>query len=379
MDAVTRISPDFIELAYEFPAELRPPDSEDYFKLPLVVAREMGFSPAVYSMRTPTNPRADDEFDGFRVRRFGNPISLYLAAARTAPRLAHGHSFGWIPSTLGPTLLPRYIFTPHVYRLDSYNRMLVNLAAKSISRSTAVIALTEWERQMLSRYMDIERIRVIPCGIDVQFFGTPDPTGVAAFRERYAKCKLVLAVSNIVRRKNLTTLLRAFRTVRRRLPQTKLLIAGGAPSVVLGAWRPSTYPDTWVRTLLSEVQVLGLQGDVVFLGHQTAEQLRTLYQAADLLASTSTIEGQFLSAGEAAAAALPMALPDLEPLREIYSDAALFHPPLDADSVAEGILRILTEESLARKLGAAGRRSIQLYDISMTKTKLKRLYEECLC
>ena len=59
---------------------------------------------------------------------------------------------------------------------------------------------------------------------------------------------------------------------------------------------------------------------------------------------------------EAMAAGVPVACSDIEPLREIASDAALLFTPGDEHGIAQALHRITSDESLRARLTEAARR-----------------------
>lgn len=372
-------NPDFIELAYEFPASLPPPKSEDYFRFSIKVAEEMGLQACVYSMRTPVRNKKKELVDQVSVHRFNDPFVLLLSAVAKRPQIVHGHSFGWIPSSVAPILLGRYVFTPHIYRLDIFNVNLTKLVTKLVSRSEAFIVLTKFEAGWFTRYIDETKIHIIPHPIDFYFFSKISSNERDDVRKYFGiDNELILAVANLVPRKNLETLLKGFKLVNQALPESKLIIVGSEPPTILGIGRSTSPRIAYSQKLKEMVSMLHLEEKVIFVGYQRDHNLRRFYAAADVFALPSTVEGQSLSAGEAAAAGLPLVLSNLEPLVEIYNGCALFHAPLDHVSLAHHLIDILTNEKLAKSLSQAGREKLMRYDISLIKPKLKTVYENCL-
>jgi len=372
-------NPSFIELAYEFPASLPPPKSEDYFRLPVRVAKEMGLRACVYSMRTPVRNKKQEFIDNIPVYRFNDPFLLLLYAVVKRPLIVHGHSFGWIPSSVAPIFTKRYIFTPHIYRLDIFNTNLTKMVTNLVSKSKAIIVLTNFEASWFTPYTDETKIHVIPHPIDFQFFSRTTRDERNEVRGYFEiDNELILTVANLVPRKNLETLLRGFKLVNQTVPKSKLIVVGSEPSTILSVGRPNKLRIRYSQKLREMVSMLHLEEKVIFAGYRDSHNLRKFYAAADVFALPSTVEGQLLSAGEAAAAGLPLVLSNLEPLVEIYDGCALFHAPLDHVSLARHLIDILTDEKLARRLSQTGREKIRRYDISLIKPKLKTVYENCL-
>jgi len=84
--------------------------------------------------------------------------------------------------------------------------------------------------------------------------------------------------------------------------------------------------------------------------------LDALYRGAAVLAVPSRSEGFGLPALEAMARGCPVVASDAGALPEVVGDGGLLVKPGDADALADALQRILTDDSLATSLGAAGYR-----------------------
>jgi glycosyltransferase involved in cell wall biosynthesis len=177
------------------------------------------------------------------------------------------------------------------------------------------------------------KVRVTPEGVETVFFDiarrrTPEP--------------FLLAVSTLHPHKNLDGLLRAFAGFRRTHPQFRLVVCGlhGFSTGALHELRDS----------------LDLRDAVEFPGWIPREDLHELYARAWAFLYPSRFEGFGLPVLEALAAGIPTACSAIEPLRSIAGGAALEFDPLDAAAIAEGMLRIATDEPLRARLAEAGPR-----------------------
>jgi glycosyltransferase involved in cell wall biosynthesis len=177
------------------------------------------------------------------------------------------------------------------------------------------------------------KVRVTPEGVETVFFDiarrrTPEP--------------FLLTVSTLHPHKNLDGLLRAFAGFRRTHPQFRLVVCGlhGFSTGALHELRDS----------------LDLRDAVEFPGWIPREDLHELYARAWAFLYPSRFEGFGLPVLEALAAGIPTACSAIEPLRSIAAGAALEFDPLDAAAIAEGMLRIATDEPLRARLAEAGPR-----------------------
>jgi glycosyltransferase involved in cell wall biosynthesis len=372
---------DFVELAYEYPLCNPVPEKEDYFLLPVLIAKEMGMRAAIFTTRTPLTHQKREKVNGVDVLRFDSIGMMLKQLIKLKPKLVHGHSFGWIPATLAPPLVKRYVFTPHIYRLDVYPKFKVILVLGMLKKSDALIVLTRFEASLFQHTIDKSKIHVIPHPIDYGFFSQPANCEKRGALKQYGLKpteKLILCVANLVPRKNLETLIRSFAIVKKEIPRSKLIIVGGDPKTILGVSTPMEAKWNYRSKLIELAQSLAVKEDVIFTGHQRGRELRGFYGAANVFCSPSRMEGQLLAAGEAASAGLPLVLSDLEPLVEIYQGCALFHKPMDYETLATHIINVLENPKLAKALGSAGRTKMQNYRPTIIQARLKRLYESLL-
>lgn len=148
----------------------------------------------------------------------------------------------------------------------------------------------------------------------------------------------VLYLGNDKPHKNLDGLLEAFARLGR--DDLDLVLAGGAPerSAARRA-RLRRFDPTRVRDL----------------GRVSDTDIPPLLAEASALALPSFAEGFGLPALEAQAAGTPVVCSDRGGLTEAAGDAAVFVDPESADSIADGLRRVLSDEALRSELIAKGR------------------------
>lgn len=372
---------EFIELAYEFPLHFPPPQGEDYFLYPVLIANRMGMKSAIFTIRTTLTPRKNEVINGIDVFRFNSIFSLMQQLIMASPKLVHGHSFGWIPVTLAPLFIKKYVFSPHLYRLDIYPKWKVKLALLPLKSSDAIITRTEFEADQFRGILSESKIHVIPIPIDYDFFAQSAEEWKTEICGKYGlntTDRLILSVANLRPVKNLKTLLRSFAIVKAKIPSSKLIIVGGEPVSNLGLLSPTKPRLNHSLELTKLASSLGIKNGVLFVGYQNAEELRKFYAASEVFCMPSRVEGQLLVAGEAASAGLPLILSNLETLTETYQGCALFHEPMDYGKLAIHIIDVLENPKLGKNLGSAGRAKMQNYRPTIIHAKLKRLYENLL-
>lgn len=157
-----------------------------------------------------------------------------------------------------------------------------------------------------------------------------------------------LFVGTLEPRKNLPVLLAAWRRLRARVPEARLVLAGQF------GWKS--------EELKREIATAVAEGWAVRTGYVSAGELATLYHEADVVLMPSLYEGFGLPALEALAHGAPLIASDLPVLREVAGDAALYAPPQDPRVWAEQIERVLNNPELATSLRERGKERAHAFD-----------------
>src|SRR5206468_10175881 len=86
------------------------------------------------------------------------------------------------------------------------------------------------------------------------------------------------------------------------------------------------------------------------LDYVPVDDMPALYSAADVFVFPSFYEGFGSPPVEAMRCGAPVVVSDIPAHREIEADAALFVDPHSVESIAEGLLRVLSDDALAADL-----------------------------
>ncbi len=198
------------------------------------------------------------------------------------------------------------------------------------------------------------QIHVIPSGVDTSFF-TPTPLPDAP---------VVAFVGRLVEKKGIDTLLVAWPRVRAAVPEARLRVLGDGPlaSLVVGAGVERIRPDA----------------------SQRHEQVRALMRSALVVASPSQTaadadaESLLLVNIEAQASGRPVVTTRHGGIPEFVSDgqSALVVAEHDPRALADALIRVLSDRSLALRLGGGGPHVAAEFDAVATAARVDDLYDE---
>ena len=247
--------------------------------------------------------------------------------------------------------------------LDSQIRssMLKRRTTRALLGGAAVIvAISEWTAELCRNVLatldlpaDGGRIRKVPLGTDPSHFRPGvDPRAV---RQRFGLDggPWLLTVARLESHKGIDTTIRALPAIRARIPGARYMIAGSGPR------RPF---------LEQTVAQLGLGDAVKFLGSVPDADLPAVYNAADLYVGASRLhelmaEGFGIAIVEASACGLAVVggrsggIPDA--VRE--GETGILVDPDRPEAVAAGVVQLLEDGDLRRRLGANGRRAAETF------------------
>ena len=255
-------------------------------------------------------------------------------------------------------MFPQYL--PH--RLAHvYARASLWAAAR---RAERILTVSETSKADILRYCDVPagRITVIPNAIDARFATGPGREHVERTKERYQlDGPFALYVGNIKPHKNLERLIDAFHLLRRQgFEHLKLLIIGD---------QISKYPR-----LRRAVDRYKLHKHVRFLGFVGDDTLAALYRLATVFVFPSLYEGFGLPPLEAMASGTPVVTSNVSSLPEVVGDAAVLVDPYNAEAIADGMRRVLTDPGLCATLHQRGLERARTFSWEVSVRRIHQVY-----
>ena len=252
----------------------------------------------------------------------------------------------WSPNNTGPLAVSRQICTMHdiipVEHPEWFNAQFAGwyqwLLPRLTHRVRHLIAVSQFTKERLVERFGIhpDKITVVWNGVDAQF----RPRAASEVDEvRQAlgitSPRYLLSLGSVEPRKNIRRLLNAWTHLKGELPSDLSLVIVG----------PKGYSKVFRDAGIDEIP----EG-VHFTGYAKQEYLPALYSGALALVYPSLYEGFGLPPLEAMACGTPVITSNTTSLPEITGGKALFIDPLDEDTIAAAILRIINDEDLHHTL-----------------------------
>ncbi len=351
---------------------------------------DAGHSVSVFTARMPGLP-AREVWEGININRFRSiarpfsyPFMIGLAPALTRHRCDILHAHINSPMTVdftafaarltGVPLVITYhadaIIQDIATRARRFRRWLSQVywlsrhIAAGISKRLIVTSPIYLESsEFLQRYR--KKTSVLPAVVDPFFLSPLDDTKAAKERLGYKEDDLlVLFVGRLVPYKGLRILFRAFRSIRKRIPNVHLGIVGSGID----------------RIPLERLSLeLGLSDIIHFHSVLSREKLRNAYSACDIfvLPSWSRSEAFGIVLLEAMARAKPVVSTQVGGIPYVVNDkiTGLLVPPYDPKPLADAICMLLSDKQLRIKMGKAGREHVlKNFTRTLITEQLEKIY-----
>ena len=286
-------------------------------------------------------------------------VTLFHAPHYVLPPLVRCRSVVTIHDCIH-LMFPQYL--PNRFAL-AYARTSIALAAR---RATRIMTVSESSKRDILRFVDAPagKIDVIYNAYDERFGIEPKDEDVLRVRERYQlQDPFVLYAGNVKPHKNLERLIDAFHLLRARgLDQVKLVLIGDDISKYAA-----------LRRAVHQHQ---LHRHVRFLGYMPEETLVVLYRLASVFVFPSLYEGFGLPPLEAMASGTPVVTSNVSSLPEVAGDAAVLVDPYDPAAIADGIQRVLTDETLRADLVRKGLARAKQFSWDQSVRRIREIYTE---
>lgn len=238
-----------------------------------------------------------------------------------------------------------------------------NGVIESLNRATQVLAVSEFMKEAVLQLCPTARVMTHYIGRDLSQFRWREKhllDSVSEHELRNLKGPIILFIGNLLRKKGVLDLLKAFHIIE----------DTGAFLVYVG-------DGPLMSEIAHQARILNLEGRVRLLGAKPPESIPKLLMWADVLVMPSYCEGLPLVCLEALACGVPVVATRVGGIPEIvrHMETGLLVPVGDIEALARAIKWVLANKGEVRKLSEAGRRLVEQFHNLETNTKrLSEIY-----
>ncbi|MDP4001217.1 MAG: glycosyltransferase family 1 protein [bacterium] len=268
---------------------------------------------------------------------FWHPVDVLVILASALP-LYHPKNSVFTAHDLA------YEFFPDAFTTFMRNYLILStrFAAKHAASVLAVSESTKKDLEKLYK-IDPSKIAVTYLALDHDqykplIYENVQPT-LDKFKLTYKK--YILFLGTLQPRKNIISLIDAFIKLKKENRiEEKLVIAGG---------------KGWLYdSIIEKIAKEGAVHDIQFLGYVDESDKAALYNGSTLTTLPALYEGFGLPPLEAMACGVPVVVSNVSSLPEIAGGAAELVDPSSVDSIAAGLLKVLSDKTLQAELSKKG-------------------------
>lgn len=243
-------------------------------------------------------------------------------------------------------------------------KRLKNGIQHSVKRSNRILTDSEFSKREIVELLSVpeHKVSVVSCAPSL----TSDVASFADLKQKYKITHpYVLYVGTIEPRKNLSRLVNAFAQLKERENLShQLVLAGGK------GWEN--------EDIYQMVDKMFHNGEVIFTGYVTNAEKNALYQNAELFVFPSLYEGFGIPPLEAMTFGCPVVSSNAASLPEVVGDAAELVDPMNTESIAKGMWKVLSDNLYRAELVQKGYKQVKKFNWDDSAKKLMQICREVL-
>jgi glycosyltransferase involved in cell wall biosynthesis len=259
---------------------------------------------------------------------------------------------------------------------NHYNKYWLGLfktfGVSAAKKASAVVTVTSYAKDQIAKYSGIDSANIIPIHIGPKSSIAENEFGAVVDHivEPLLQKKYILHVGTIEKRKNLTTLLKAFELYLQHNTQDLYLIIVGQKS------NKPTLKDDAVFEMVAASSLL--KEHVIFTGFLSDSQTAQLYKHAVLYVFPSVNEGFGIPILEAFAHKVPVLVSNNSCLPEVAGNAAIGFDPYNPDALSTLIAQTINDTALLQSLQEKGTERLTHFTWGKTLNALESVFERSI-
>jgi len=247
-------------------------------------------------------------------------------------------------------------------RTHPFNRVLFDklFFQNTINKVNKIIVPSESTKRDLTKHYSVSENKIMVIFIPVKY--TSVKISKVGNKVKFS-FPYILNINTIEPRKNISSLIMAFNELKKENHISHKLVICGE----LG-WR--------YKSILNLVKNLKLEKEIIFMGYVTEEEKKYLYTKADVFVYPSLYEGFGIPVLEAQIYGCPVVASNTSSIPEVLGDGGIKINPCRVDEIKKGIMKIIINNDLRKKLIKMGFKQSKKYtDESLIKSKVEMLMD----
>ena len=314
--------------------------------------------------------------DNFSTRVLKGPPVFWRQTRLAMEMLFHNPDVLYSPTPSVPLYHPcrMVVAVPDVNPMTEkdYNSFLWRVTFKrqcsyAVKHADKIVAISESTKSEITKFLDVsaDKISVIYMAYDSDIYkAEKDVLKIKKIKQRYnIPGNYILYLGSLKPHKNIERLIQAFSQLKIKGKIDHKLIISGAPGI----------HHERIITMASQ---LTMDKEIVFTGYFPQNDLPALMAGADLFVFPSLYEGFGIPPLEAMASGVPVVASNSYSLPEVVGDAAVIIDPYSAESIANGMYKVLSDAGLQNQLRQKGFKRAKLFSWENTARKTLQLLED---
>lgn len=250
-------------------------------------------------------------------------------------------------------------------------QLFKRIAIPAAKRSAFIITPTEYARRRVQHFTGIAPEKIIAIHQGPKTIPVAQNTvTIPDWLPTHKGLPYILHVGVLEKRKNLTSLLKAFHLFQQAGNTSfKLVLAGKGNGKI--------HSDDTAH-ILSTIQELQLQDEVIMPGYLPDELLHTVYKNATCYVFPSVNEGFGIPVLEAFQFGVPVMVANNTCLPEVGADAVLTFDPYNVEEMAQKMQTLAHDTALQKTLVEKGHQRLKDFSWEKTATLLMEVFEKAI-
>ncbi len=251
---------------------------------------------------------------------------------------------------------------------NQFMRKLANYEAETAKNATLIVTISRVSLQKMQKHYNVDpsKVRIVPNGVDPEKFKPQENPATLKRQFGLDDKPVVLFVGNLIPRKGLPFLLEAAKKIVKEQSDVRFVVVGDGPLK---------------NQLTSDLKNANLSGNFTLFSRLNEDELAAMYGCADVFVLPSVQEGQGIVLLEAQAAGKPVVAFNIGGVNEavVNGETGLLVGRGNSSELADALLRLLSDDDLREKMGAAGRQFVmQNYTWDICAQRMLSVYHEAL-